>query len=65
MCPKCNKMFPADSISSGRTHCYTDTVSPVLFVQWEGYIRDGSDIKGKGKVHRCTGTEALYRSYDP
>ena len=21
--------------------------------------------KGKGKVHRCTGTEALYRSYGP
>jgi len=22
-------------------------------------------IKGKGKVHHCTGTKALYRPYDP
>jgi hypothetical protein len=22
-------------------------------------------IKGKGKVHPCTGTEALYRPYSP
>jgi len=25
----------------------------------------GSRGIGKGKVHRCTGTEALYRSYGP
>ena len=24
-----------------------------------------SSCKGKGKVHRCTGTEALYRPYGP
>jgi hypothetical protein len=25
----------------------------------------GYKLKGKGKVHPCTGTEALYRPYSP
>jgi len=28
-----------------------------------GYERE--ELKGKGKVHPCTGTEALYRPYGP
>ena len=50
-------------------------------VWWVGYITDlqklgGGNrtfarhrrrwkVKGKGKVHPCTGTEALYRPYEP
>ena len=28
-------------------------------------VHRGSRGVGKGKVHRCTGTEALYRPYGP
>ena len=28
-------------------------------------VQRGSRGIGKGKVHRCTGTEALYRPYGP
>ena len=29
------------------------------------YVYTYINGKGKGKVHPCTGTEALYRPYDP
>jgi len=35
-----------------------------LAIAWV-YVRVQSGVKSKGKEHPCTGTEALYRPYDP
>ena len=49
---------------------YKHTVHAAPEVIWNwvitGLLRGFSQIrKGKGKGHRCTGTEALYRPYGP
>jgi len=31
----------------------------------EGFCTNWDQWKGKGKLHPCTGTEVLYRPYDP
>ena len=43
-------------------HCldYKKTYTAFFSVTFYKYL-----IKGKGKVHSCTGTEAVYRPYDP
>ena len=47
------------------TFAYISTNSNKIYTplqQFMIYVKKG---KGKGKVHRCTGTEALYRLYGP
>jgi len=48
--------------SKGKVKC---TVVQALRFCTGRAVRRGNRGIGKGKVHRCTGTEALYRLYGP
>jgi len=37
----------------------------LLYSTMLGRANDCNKVKGKGKGHPCTGTEALYRPYSP
>jgi len=43
-------------------HCQMDTVTARRFLL---YLNSSTKPSVKGKVHPCTGTEALYRPYGP
>ena len=46
-------------------HMYTDSLTVTLYdYSAQAYSTDVNG-KGKGKVHPCTGTDALYRPYGP
>jgi len=44
---------------------YLIHLSPLVDYQYQTESAGTLNIKGKGKVHPCTGTEALYRPYGP
>jgi len=44
----------------GPIHCPETSMT-----YYKSTLRNITEGKGKGKVHPCTGTEALYRPYGP
>ena len=49
---------------SYKSHKYT-VMANLTVLMGNQVVQVATNVKVKGKVHRCTGTEALYRPYGP
>ena len=57
--------IPQTFISEAADFSYRPKHVMRIFLQELRYIRSKGKGKSKGKMHPCTGTEALYRPYGP